>query len=171
MKLTKVLSSFTVFTSVYCMFHLVSSSYFTPPSSLSSMCPVMHLTTNLSSSFLLVPLLFPSASPLFLLCIFSFPLSLLHYSPLPPPFLPPDCVASHAVNNKARQVVAVDQVDSHGTLSLRLGPALAQIHAETASTHRLSPPLYLYHFNTTKREQGSWIPHIRTQSPFAPSGM
>lgn len=126
-----MLPCFTLFSFHLCMFHLARVSSLPLPSSPSVLylCPVMQLTANLSSSLIL------SSSPTFTLSLyFTFhqPLSIIFtlYLLFPRlsllssfPFLCL-CVTGHAVNNKAKQVVAALQVDSHGTLSLGLDPAL-----------------------------------------------
>lgn len=120
MKLTKVLPSFTVFSSIYV--RSIWSASFSPSSSPSvlHLCPVMQLTANLSSSLIL------SSSSSFTLFLFTstasfiFTLYLL-FPRLLPLFSFPSlclCATGHAANNKGKQVAAGHQVDSHGTLSL-----------------------------------------------------
>lgn len=118
MKLTKVLPSFTAFSSIYV--RSIRSTSFSPSSSPSVLylCPVMQLTANLSSSLILSS---SSSSTLFLFAStasFILTLYLLFPRLLLPLSFPCLCATGHAANNKGKQVAAGHQVDSHGTLSL-----------------------------------------------------
>lgn len=146
MKLTKVLPSSTVLSSIsVCSIWSASFPPLPSPSALYR-CPVMQLTANLSSSLILSSsssfsdfffysplhqplLLFPPTSFSFpcLLFLFSFPFFWF-------------CATGHAVNNKGKQVVVGHWVDLHGTLSLWISQTCTD-----AQRHGRHSQAFIYH--------------------------